>query len=206
MFAVNLHVRRITNAGVDYFMGVFSPIEQDSNSSVLWMAPSGSVLFLSQSFQDLTGYKTSDVAGKSVSTVLATPEDEANLMAHLEALMNKKGTDETVDVSVRHMVSSDVVKARASLRLTGSDESLLVTVTFELADASKMGIFSVSAAGKITYSNTQFGTFLGYSVKELLKMDISQLITEPYGKINLYLRMRGIGPYQYCLLFLLVKT
>lgn len=182
VFPVNLHVRRITNAGVDYFMGVFSQIEQESNSSVLWMAPTGSVLFVSQSFQDLTGYKTTDVAGKGIGTILATPEDEANLMAHLESVLSKQKTDESVDVSVRHMVSNDVVKARASLRLAGSDDTVLITVTFQLEDASKMGIFSVSVAGRITYVNTQFGTFLGYSIKDLLKMDISQLITEPWGE------------------------
>lgn len=49
---------------MDYFMGSINPIPEDPTVSTIWIATNGLVISISQSFQDLTGWKSIDLTGK----------------------------------------------------------------------------------------------------------------------------------------------
>lgn len=157
---------------------------QDDNACYLWLSPTGTIVIVGQTFEDLTGWKYVDVVGKSFSTLL---DDHAALDKIVDMASSMKFGEEgsdRFDLKVNHHFSTPL-NAKCSLKLAGTENVTLIGVTLFLDSSSSRGVFSINSLGHLTYGNAQFSRLLGYSPKEIPRLQLMQLVPEPYGMMHI---------------------
>lgn len=66
--------------------------------------------------------------------------------------------------------TGDPITTTCNVRISGTESVRIIQIDLKLTEQAKAAIFTVSAAGKITYCNVQLSVMLGYSEKELKKV------------------------------------
>ncbi|GLC33063.1 hypothetical protein PLESTB_000374500 [Pleodorina starrii] len=187
VFPLKIAVTKVSGTGADsLFMGVLKPAEDDPGTVHAWMMTQGTILCVDQRFSDWFGRSPNEVVGRPFNT-LATEQD---VLIKLLDLANasteaefQEGRVSSEQVHLLHKYTEPVA-CRLKITLGGTDSQRIFVVHIKRVRNDQTNMMVTDHKGRIMYMNTDLASALGYTPKQAVKMDISQLMSHPYSQLH----------------------
>ncbi|GLI64845.1 hypothetical protein VaNZ11_008226 [Volvox africanus] len=187
VFPLKIAVTKVSGTGADsLFMGVLKSAEDDPSTVHAWMMTQGTILCVDQRFSDWFGRSPNEVVGRPFNT-LATEQD---VLIKLLDLANasteaefQEGRVSSEQVHLLHKYTEPVA-CRLKITLGGTDSQRIFVVHIKRVRNDQTNMMVTDHKGRIMYMNTDLATALGYTPKQAVKMDISQLMSPPYSQLH----------------------
>ncbi|KAG2450719.1 hypothetical protein HYH02_004557 [Chlamydomonas schloesseri] len=187
VFPLKIAVTKVSGTGADsLFMGVLKPAEDDPSTVRAWMMTQGTILCVDQRFSDWFGRGPQELVGRPFNTIATEQDVLIKLLDLANASTEAEFQEGRVTSEQVHMLHkyTEPVPCRLKITLGGTDSQRIFVVHVKRVRNDQNNMMVTDHKGRIMYMNTDLASALGYTPKQAVKMDISQLMSHPYSMLH----------------------
>lgn len=191
-FACQIFVTKITQGGVDRFMGVFRVHDEDFTQVILHCTTNGMIVSANSSVYNFFGYKAVECMGQQLHTMFGHDE------LFQTCLSQQEGEDVLHEETPLKHKHGFIVMADIHAQITGTSTQKLIVIKFVMKKSElNVGIIVLDKLKYIRFCNREVTNILGIREFAVIGSSITQLIPKKIAPFHTKWIGDGEGHYEW---------